>query len=251
MEDLNNILSSFAAVSLADMQRVHLQDRVELKYLLPVHKLNDYIGQLYSGHLILSIDNHRQFAYTTQYYDTPGFSFYMDHHNGRTNRIKVRRRLYEHTNDCYFEIKRKVHGIRTEKTRIPAPALDGALDTSELSIIPRLHTATVDGVPKIINTFNRMTLCDNQFTERITIDTNIKVSFEERSHTMQGVALVEVKQANYNLQSDAVSSLRRLGAHGGPFSKYALGVAYLYPNIKHNNFKPLLLQLDKYANGNN
>lgn len=251
MEHISHILSSFTAVSLTDMQRVDLQDRVELKYLLPLHKLNDYLDALREKHLALSINNHRQFAYTTQYYDTADFAFYLDHHNGRTNRIKVRRRLYEHTNDCYFELKRKVHGVRTEKTRLPAVALSEELTTSELSIIPPGFATTVQSVPKIINTFDRVTLCDNQFTERITIDTSIRLSYEDRRHTINGIALVEVKQGNYNLQSNAVSTLRRLGAHGGPFSKYALGVAYIYPKIKHNNFKPLMLQLDKYANGRN
>lgn len=251
MNNINHILPDLTAVSLTDMQRVDLQDRVELKYLLPLHQLSNYLDALRANYSALSINNHRQFAYITHYYDTPDFTFYLDHHNGRTNRIKVRRRLYEHTNDCYFELKRKVHGVRTEKTRLPATALSEQLTANELSLIPSGFAANVQSEPKIINTFNRVTLCDNQFTERITIDTGIQVSYEDRAHTVDGIALVEVKQGNYNLQSHAVHTLRRLGGHGGPFSKYALGVAYIYPNIKHNNFKPLMLQLDKYANGRN
>jgi hypothetical protein len=239
----------FNTVSLSEIKQAELCDRVELKFLLPLGKIQTYYAALAGGHLALSVAGNLQNAYHTYYYDTPDFAFYKDHHNGRPNRLKVRRRMYAHTNDCYFEIKRKTNGVRTEKHRTAATHIAGELTDAELSMLHALCGGNHRPEFKLSNTFNRVTFCNSAFTERITVDTSISVTGNGNVFTMEGIALVEVKQAVYNLHSAAVNSLRVLGARGGPFSKYALGVAYLFPGLKHNNFKPTMLKLEKYANG--
>jgi hypothetical protein len=161
--------------------------------------------------------------------------------------VKIRRRLYDHTGDCFFEVKRKTRNDRTEKRRIAIDGLGGDLTDRELAIIdyPRLQ----GHIPqfKLDNRFTRITLCDLDFKERITIDQNIMLSAKGASKLIEGVALIEIKQARLNLESNAIRPLRAMGLRSGPFSKYSLGVAYLYSSVKHNTFRPLMLKLDKYV----
>ena len=44
--------------------------------------------------------------------------------------------------------------------------------------------------------------------------------------------------------------MRALGIRSTGFSKYCIGIALLYPQVKHNNFKPILRLLDKLTGGN-
>ena len=37
--------------------------------------------------------------------------------------------------------------------------------------------------------------------------------------------------------------LKKLRVHESSFSKYAIGVSLLEPEVKHNNFKPILLKI--------
>ena len=56
---------------------------------------------------------------------------------------------------------------------------------------------------------------------------------------------MEVKQGKADVFSNTIQVLKKLRIHETGFSKYAIGVALLEKNIKHNNFKPILLKLNK------
>jgi hypothetical protein len=57
-----------------------------------------------------------------------------------------------------------------------------------------------------------------------------------------------VKQGKSDVFSNTIQMLKKLRVHESSFSKYVIGVSLLEENIKHNNFKPILLKLNKIEN---
>jgi hypothetical protein len=105
---------------------------------------------------------------------------------------------------------------------------------------------------KLTNSFKRITLTNTDFTERITIDLGIQFSNGKLSMPLEDVVVIEVKQGKSNHFSNTIQVLKSLGIRPSSFSKYAIGVSLLYPEIKHNNFNPILRSINKleshYAN---
>ena len=99
--------------------------------------------------------------------------------------------------------------------------------------------------PKLNIEFFRITLTDNNFNERITIDTNLSIKNGAGSKTFDQLVISEIKQNKYNPKSDFIKILRDLNIQEMRFSKYCMGVLHLNDNVKYNRFKPRLLQINK------
>lgn len=236
-------LPAFSSVSLEEMEHASLQSRMDEKYILPEHLLPVLLEALSGQYRVLDIAGTRLFTYHTRYFDTPGFRLYLDHHNGSSNRLKVRYRCYEDSGACFFEIKQKQREVLTVKTRVPVLMKD-ELDAAEQAQVAALRGEQSLLEYKLSNRFHRMTFCNTSFTERLTIDVDVTMSGNERHVAWPGVVIVERKMKT----ATAVSFpfLKPYLAASG-FSKYALAASRLYPGLKANNFKPALLNLSKYA----
>ena len=81
---------------------------------------------------------------------------------------------------------------------------------------------------------------DPTHIERLTLDVDLSFWTEMRSVTLPGVAVAEVKQDRIDRGSGFMQQMHSLGIQPTGFSKYCIGVALLFPQIKHNNFKPKL-----------
>ena len=93
--------------------------------------------------------------------------------------------------------------------------------------------------------FSRITLTDNNFSERLTIDTNLSVKNGTSSKIFDQLAISEIKQKKYNPKSDFVQILRNMKIPEMRFSKYCMGMLHVNKEIKYNRFKPKLLQINK------
>jgi hypothetical protein len=197
---------------------------------------------------VLEIDNTRVFNYKTIYFDTPDFQFYKDHHNGCVNRIKVRSREYVESNLSFYEIKRKLFGTRTDKQRKIIPAIYQEVPLADYNLIQykRLNNKPIE--KKLTNHFKRITLTNKKFTERITIDLEIGFDNGKKQIQLSELVVIEVKQGKADVFSNTIQMLKKLRVHESSFSKYVIGVSLLEENIKHNNFKPILLKLNKIEN---
>ena len=237
-------LAGFKSISLSEMGTVGVNNRIESKFIIPESLLEPMLKILLNDYCILNVNGCIVQSYLTRYFDTGDFRLYLDHHNGRSNRIKVRGRLYESTGDCFWEIKQRVKEYQSIKTRIELSCLpkivDDALMTGVLEAMPSLE-------PKLDNHFNRITLCDKLLTERITIDMGIKWCQENKQEALTALAIVEIKQDRFCNSHPLTVWLKERRVHASSFSKYSIGVSKLYPHLKHNNFKPILIYLDKYA----
>ena len=92
--DLNKCLSEFNAVSLDDLQSVRLMNRTDVKFAFNTIKLIPILRKMNAFYDVLDLNNSKIQSYRSLYYDTPERMFFLDHHNKRVNRNKVRFREY-------------------------------------------------------------------------------------------------------------------------------------------------------------
>jgi len=252
MQQIQEILKTFDSVSLQDLDAVKLQNRIDTKYMLTIQELELVLKEIQKNQKVLEIDGTRLFTYKTIYFDTPDFRFYKDHHNGCINRVKVRCREYVESHLVMYEIKRKLFGTRTDKQRKVIARLPEQIPQEDYALIgyKRLNAQPIE--KKMTNEFRRITLTNNEFTERITIDLDIRLSNEHETIHLPEIAVIEVKQGKTDVFSHTIQVLKKLGIRESSFSKYAIGTALLEKSLKHNAFKPILLKIEKlkkeYAN---
>jgi hypothetical protein len=255
MSRTKDLMALFSPITLPEMDRVSLLDRVDTKYFLGVNQLHTALKQLTRNYRALEINGVRLNRYQTIYFDTPDFDLYRQHHNGFGTRYKVRSRSYVDSNVAFFEIKHKTNQGRTLKSRFQIPELRTALDEKADEFVDRHTPLNADQLkPKLWNDYVRVTLVSKQHQERLTLDLNLSFGWEDRQASLPGITIAEVKQAHFSHESAFIQQMRELGLHPTPFSKYCMGVCMVYDNLKINNFKPHLRKLyrtmqEELANG--
>ncbi len=246
MELIRNCLSPFRKVTLADLDKVKLMNRVDLKFCLHVSKLPAILEAIRSEYSVLQINDETVFQYDTTYFDTPDDQMFLCHHNGRSNRFKIRVRSYVESHLNFLEIKLKNNVGRTSKERIVKQEFRPEFTNFELDFLEnRSPFSGLHLVPKIGSFFKRFTLVNNQFTERITIDICPGFKNSEKEITLDKLVIIEVKQDKSNDHSPISKVLRTHQIRKEGFSKYCVGRSLLEENIKKNNFKPILLKIKR------
>lgn len=239
-------LAQFAPISLAAMDAVALLNRTDTKYVLTMRQLRDALSNLAGRYRVLEIDGVRLNAYQSLYFDTADFALYMLHHAGKRNRCKVRSRRYVGTNQSFLEVKLKTSKERTVKQRIATGAFATHF-TPELEqflgACAPLPSAELE--PKLWNEFSRITLVGSDPPERLTLDLNLRFYNASASIALPELAIAEVKQEGHKPNSAFIQQMRAAHIQPMGFSKYCIGVALLYPDVKHNSFKPRLRLIEK------
>lgn len=254
--DFAALLARFAPISLAEMSQVALQDRTDTKFVLREEQFYNALATLPHSYRVLDIRGVRLNSYRTLYFDTAGFALFQQHHAGRRDRYKVRTRSYVDSHLSFLEVKHKVRQNRTVKNRIATPGLltwvtpeAGAFLNDYLPFDPEALE------PKLWNEYTRITLVSKRDCERLTLDLRLRFTGYEdtfaagRSLDLPGLAIAEVKQDGLNRGSAFVSRMREMGVRPTGFSKYCAGVAMLFEDVKHNNFKPKMRLVEKLVQG--
>lgn len=238
-------LGKFAPISLGEMDKVKLMDRTDRKYALSFDKLGPILEALSDHYKVLTIDKHRVFSYQTDYFDTPGMDMFFDHHNGKLNRFKIRRREYVESNLNFLEVKFKSNKGRVIKERIRF----SADDLPSFSGFVTKHTPYNPGVlnKTVTNNFNRFTLVDNQLRERVTVDFNLAFTSNQQHRFINGLVIVEVKQNRKDNSSKIFDILKSNGIRPASISKYCVGISLLNNTSKYNNFKKTILMINKLS----
>jgi hypothetical protein len=235
-----------SSVTLPDIERLALLDRLDIKFILHEAQFLEILEQVRDQYQVLEVAGMRGGRYHTTYFDTADFALYNSHHNCERERFKVRWRHYVDSNALFLEFKEKTNRERTVKTRVcisepiwqftePEPPLAVAnwrRDMRELR-------------PVVTNNFRRLMLADLDRHERITIDLGLEFGHEDRTLAYPGLAIVEVKQRKFSLASPIGHELHRHRIHPCHVSKYCVAMVRLYPELKQNRFKPLLAKLDR------
>ncbi len=233
-------------VSLIELDSVALLNRIDNKYVLNKKQLQLIIPMIEENYKVLEIENHKIFTYENNYFDTNELQFYHDHHNGYSNRMKVRSRKYLETGTSFFEIKKKENVDRTTKIREKVEALISDIDTLKKNTIQSLSRKPISDLTLILNNkFNRITFVNKERTERMTLDFNIQFSDKNNKKTFSEFYVLEIKQSKSNSRSVITDTLKKNNIREQSFSKYIFGVIALNENVRKNNFLPILKKINK------
>jgi len=251
VEDLNNILQSFESISLDEMDKVKLMDRMDTKFVYPVELVPEILEEASQYYKILDIKGKRLFLYDTLYLDTFDDQMYLDHHNGNLNRFKVRYRNYVDSNKIFLEVKFKNNKGRTIKKRIKRKSIE-KLDTKKAKAFvearsPYLYESLE---PKMWSSFRRLTLVHKRIHERATVDVELSYRKDQEEIDASFFSIAEVKQSRISEDSDLMRILLKHRIYPTPFSKYCMGRTLLDPTLKNNRFKLKLVTLNKLHHDN-
>lgn len=242
----STLLQRFDAIHLSEMDHVALFRRTDTKYLMSEEQLSRALAHLTGHYRILEVNGRRLQRYQTLYFDTPDLALYRQHHNGWRNRYKVRERAYVDSALAFWEVKHKVDANTTVKSRMRTGEWCPQIARNTEPFLHAHYPYQVESLePKLFNTFERITLVSTHRVERMTIDVGLRFSWNGADVSLAGIAIAEVKQDGFSMGSAFVQQMRALGVRPTGFSKYCIGVSVLYPEVKHNRFKPQLSQIDK------
>jgi len=243
------IAENLQRVSLEEMDSVQLMNRTDTKFIFNVEKLPAILEDAKSLYKILEIKGQVGQKYETVYFDTRTFDMFKAHQSGHLNRYKIRRREYTLSGSNFFEVKFKSNKGRTVKKRIDKMSEDAHFDDMTSAFLGK-HTDfnAEDLEPKLTNSFTRFMLVNIQAKERVTIDVDLQFRNNEKNVGLPFLGIVEVKQEGFSMSSNFIQLLKRHGIKLTSMSKYCVGAIMLYPELKHNRFKPKLLTLKKLSN---
>lgn len=247
-------LEAFTPITLSEMDGVKLMNRIDSKYLVnEASLLRILFDAAAAGYRVLVTEGGRISQYDSVYYDTPQLRMFLDHHNRRLTRQKVRTRSYVSSGDTFLEIKRKNNKGRTKKKRMPIPAdeLNDFRGDAAAADFLAAHSAFTAGMlsPVLETVFRRITLVNPAMTERLTIDSclcfkNFRTGLETN---LKDAVIIELKQ-----DGRAVSTMKGifLAHRVKPLrvSKYCIAVTLTEPEVKSGRFKQKVRKIEKIIN---
>ena len=231
MTTINNILGTFAPITLEQMSSVKLMNRTDTKFVTNMAKLRLLLQMAQADYDVQEIDGERNPEYDTTYFDTYNFDMYNQHQWNHTNRQKIRFRTYCVSGLQFMEVKTKNNHGRTKKKRIEVSHMDVTEQQCRLFLGQHLRYDVDTLQPALNNHFRRITLVNKAKTERLTID----------------LVIIELKRDGL-IYSPILHMLRQLRIHPHGFSKYSIGSALTNPQLQVNRFKCKLIEIGKLVN---
>ncbi len=237
---------NFETISLKQMDRVKLMNRMDTKYWFAREHLQQILSQIRPHYYMLQIDGAHQMSYATTYFDTVDARLYTDHHNGKLNRYKIRKRAYVNSGISFLEVKFKSNKGKTNKKRIPAGTDLGSLSSKEIQFIESITPYSGDTLKTSLNnSFTRLTLVNKNFKERCTIDLNLAYHFQEKAQALGNLVIIEIKSEGKPSLSPLVLALREHRIKATGFSKYCVGKTITDDGFKRNSFKKKVRRINK------
>lgn len=230
------------------MDRVKLLNRTDTKFVFSAELLPHILEELLPYYAVLEIGGKRTNRYRTLYYDTLNLTSYVEHHNGKANRVKIRVREYVDSDLRFLEVKRKNNKGRTIKSRKAIDKMGHELSDDNRTFVTQ-HSGYegADLLPVLVNHFTRLTLVHQFKEERLTIDLGLlfeQPNTNKKSEIMH-IVIAEVKQPRASKNSEFMKAVQRHRIREGSMSKYCVGMVLLNDAIKYNNFKERILNIKK------
>ena len=243
------LLQRAAPIGLQELNESSLLNRVDTKFLLNQRQLLQALQNVLHQYRVLTVHGTQLQKYRTLYFDTPDFTHYLAHHNGKRSRYKVRCRRYEDSDLAFLEIKQKTNKNRTIKERMPIEEIGEAIAPTWTEFLHNHYPGRVSDLePKVWNRFTRITLVGIERVERLTLDIGVQFLWKDEIIQLPDFVIAEVKQAKWSLHSAFVQQLQKLHVQPGGVSKYCLGAMRFYPWLKQNRFKEKSLQINRLIN---
>lgn len=247
MNNINSILASFSPISLEEMDKVALMDRVDTKYVFSYQLLADIFSDALNHYKVLEINQIRQHFYDSLYFDTDDFKMYYWHHNKRLNRYKIRFRKYVNSNGLTFlEIKFKNNKEKTYKKRKKYVDIEQQIPQELENFLYNQTPFNPDVLhPTLQIQYYRTTLVNKEMNERVTIDTNLVFNNFQQKISLENIVIAEVKRNSFAEHTPFLKLIKQYRIREGGLSKYCTGMAFTYADLKKNNFLPYLRMLEK------
>lgn len=246
---IDELLQHLEPITLEQMESIRLMNRTDTKFVTSKENLARLL-ELAQGKYYAQFHNGSKIAnYMTTYWDTDEHFFYLQHHNGRAPRQKVRVRTYLDSDITFLEIKTKNNHSRTKKKRVEVPCQEITGEGGNEEFLQKLvHMGIEDIHPTVRNQFHRITLVNYGKTERLTIDFDVQFhNMEtEKDATTGPLVIIELKRDG-NVYSPVLDILRQLRIKPSGFSKYCIGSVMTNKGLKQNMFKRKLVKLSKLA----
>lgn len=247
---LQSLLDNYRTVSLEQMGKVKLMNRVDTKFVTTLDKLEQLLQMASDRYSIQQIEGRQMMPYTTLYFDTPACEMYAEHQRGKKARQKIRIRRYESSGIAFLEVKRKNNKGRTDKKRMQVGERTPDLDREQYRtfLIQKSRYGAQRLLPQLSNEFRRITLVNDAMTERLTIDLGLRFYNEQTGQKadMGPLVVIEVKRDGLT-HSPILAMLKQLRIHKSGFSKYCIGMSLTNPGLKSNRFKARLRYVAKLA----
>ena len=245
MNNLLQIAANFSPISLDEMDDVKLMSRTDTKFAFRAAKLSLLMQKMMPFYRVLAIDGKLIHDYKSLYFDTDDRKFYLDHHNGRVNRNKIRFREYVGSALTFLEIKRKNNKGKTIKKRIKVDNITDALTEKQQKFIDKIVGVKLDVSSKQWINFSRMTFVHKTQKERLTMDINLTFENKEKSGDLKQIAIAEVKQERMSRSSDFMRIAKEMHILPIRISKYCISTLKLNSGLKKNRFKEKILFINK------
>ncbi len=245
-DGVKNIVDAMRPISLDEMDSVKLLNRTDTKYVFRRSQLQDVLADIAPNYAVLHINGTPYQDYKTTYFDTADDKMYIAHQNGKLNRYKIRHRTYLSTGAEFLEIKYKNNKRRTKKKRINFPITSPLLEANTF-IKNNSPYSGEELFPKTLVEYTRVTLVDLVHGERCTVDTNLMITncVTGEKADFSHICIIELKRDKSSAVSYMQGSLLKNRIFKRGMSKYAIGTAVVYKNIKKNRFKKKIRYIEK------
>ena len=188
--------------------------------------------------------------YTSLYFDTDDFTFFLNHHNGKLDRSKVRFREYVDSQACFLEVKRKNQQGTTIKKRIKVEKPSKTLNHTQKEFVHSRLKRHYELKYCHKNFFRRITMVNKFAKERITIDFDLEFQNDKETirNKTKNIVIAELKQEKLNRTSFFYKLMKENGIRPSGMSKYCIGTSLLNEDLKANRFKKNFRILEKNNN---
>ena len=237
--------TSFESITLSEMDDVKLMSRTDTKFAFSIKHLPKILSRMGEYYRVLEIDGERVHHYKSLYYDTEDRKFYLDHHNQRVNRNKIRFREYVGSKLTFLEIKLKNNKGKTIKKRTKVKSIPEVLTDKQQTYITKTIGFPLELSPKQWINFSRITFVHKTQKERMTMDINLTFKNKMESGDLKNIIIAEVKQERMSRSSDFMRIVKEMSILPMRLSKYCISTLSLNPNLKGNRFKEKLLFINK------
>ena len=244
-------LEALAPITLEEMNGVKLMNRIDAKFLASETGLRAVLADAAAaGYRVLVTEGERQSPYDSVYFDTPGLQMFLDHHNRRLVRQKVRTRCYVRSGQAFLEIKRKNNHGRTSKKRMaiePFEMMEFSGNAEACAYLAKHSWFTAGDLrPAVETLFTRITLVNPDLTERLTIDTCLafKNFRTGKEASLQDAVIIELKQDG-RVHSRMREIFLEHRIKPVRVSKYCIATTLTDPSVKSGRFKPKVRAIEK------
>ena len=238
-------LNKFETITLSEMDDVKLMSRTDTKFVFNFLRLPEFLEKLSRFYKVLLIDENLIHDYKSLYFDTEDRKFYIEHHNRRVNRNKIRFREYVGSGLTFLEIKLKNNKGKTIKKRIKVNSISEEITEQQQKYIHKIIGYPIEVSAKQWINFSRVTFVHKTQKERLTMDINLTFNNKKDEGDLKNIVIAEVKQERMSRSSDFMRVAKEMSILPMRLSKYCMSTLSLNPKLKKNRFKEKSLFINK------